>query len=300
MTAKGVKFFFSPEYGADIGAHVFATGKFAEVAELMRPQGELIAPGMPSAEDLALAHEPLWVSKVINDAMTLEDSTLMELPFSPAVSRAHQLQVSGTILACRDALENGVGLHIGGGSHHAFPDHGEGFCVLNDIACGIIKMRVERRLSRAAVVDLDVHQGNGTAAIFRGDPDVFTFSMHQENIYPPIKPPSSLDVGLPEGMGDAAYLSLLENNLPAVFESHPELVVYQAGVDCAAGDLIGGLKLTKEGLGRRDELVFKACWDHRVPVAVTLGGGYSGSIKETAALHAQTLMTGIAFRNFLK
>lgn len=291
---------FSPRYAADIGGHVFPTRKFALVAELLKNSGQLIEPPLPSREDLLLAHTPEWVDKVLNRTMTLDDETLMELPFTEEVSLAHRLQVSGTILACREALARGVGLHIGGGSHHAFADHGEGFCVLNDIASGIIKMRVERKISRAAVIDLDVHQGNGTAAIFSGDPDVFTFSMHQENIYPEQKPAGSLDIGLPEGLGDKDYLPLLEKNLPRVFEGEPELVVYQAGVDCGEHDLLGGLKLTARGLLRRDELVFEACRKRNVPIAVTLGGGYSRDVHETAALHAQTLSIGASAPNILK
>lgn len=291
---------FSPRYTADIGGHVFPTRKFALVAELLKGKAPIKEPPLPSREDLLLAHTPEWVDKVLNRTMSLADETLMELPFTEEVSLAHRLQVSGTILACRDALETGVGLHIGGGSHHAFAGRGEGFCVLNDIASGIIKMRASRRISRAAVIDLDVHQGNGTAAIFSGDPDVFTFSMHQENIYPEKKPTSSLDIGLPEGLGDADYLPLLEKNLSRVFEAEPELVVYQAGVDCGENDLLGGLKLTAAGLLRRDELVYEACRKRGVAIAVTLGGGYSRDIHETAALHAQTICAGLAAPNILK
>ena len=158
--------------------------------------------------------------------MSLDDETLMELPFSRDLALAHRLSVSGTIMACGRALDYGVGLHIGGGSHHAFADHGEGFCMFNDIAVGIIKMRHERGISRASVVDLDVHQGNGTAALFANEPDVFTFSMHQEDIYPQPKAAGSLDIGLAAGVGDKAYLKSLEANLPKVFEHEPELVVY--------------------------------------------------------------------------
>lgn len=295
-----MNFIFSPRYAADIGGHVFPTRKFALVAELLKNSGSIKEPSLPSREDLLLAHTPQWVDKVLNRTMTLDDETLMELPFTEEVSLAHRLQVSGTILACRSALERGVGLHIGGGSHHAFADHGEGFCVLNDIAAGIIQMRVERRISRAAVIDLDVHQGNGTAAIFSGDPDTFTFSMHQENLYPEKKPAGSLDIGLPEGLGDEDYVSILEKNLPRVFEGEPELVVYQAGVDCGENDLLGGLKLTSQGLLKRDQLVYEACRKRGVPIAVTLGGGYSRDIHETAALHAQTISAGLTALNILK
>lgn len=289
MSSGRSRFIFSPRYVVDIGDHVFATRKFGLVAESLRGKGEFLEPELPSRDDLLLAHEEAWADKVINSAMTPEEEALMELPFSPALSVAHRLAVSGTILACREALNTGIGLHIGGGSHHAFADHGEGFCVLNDLASGILKMRAERRISRAAVIDLDVHQGNGTAAIFSGDPDVFTFSMHQGDLYPEVKPPSSLDINLAAGTGDAKYLRILEESLPRVFAHQPELVVYQAGVDCGEHDLLGGLKLTARGLLKRDRLVFEACRKRKISVAVTLGGGYAPEIKETAKLHAQTL-----------
>lgn len=280
-----MRFIYSPAYAADIGKHVFPTRKFALTAELLRGAAPFVEPVAPSREDLLLAHTPAWVDKVLSGKMSLEDELSMELPFNPGVSRAHQLQVSGTIMACRDAVESGVGLHVGGGSHHAFADHGEGFCVLNDIACGI--RRIGRR---AAVIDLDVHQGNGTASIFAGESDVFTFSMHQQSLYPLVKPPSSLDVPLSDGLGDEGYLDFLEKHLPRVFAHKPELIVYQAGVDCAQGDLLGGLRLTEEGLRQRDFLVRAAARTAGVPVAVTLGGGYAADVNDTARLHARTIL----------
>lgn len=287
------KLFFSPEYVVDLGGHVFPTRKFALAAALLKDRVRLTESPLPDRDQLLLAHDEAWVDKVLSSRMTLDDETRMELPFSPAVSLAHRRSVGGTIEACREALDAGAGLHSGGGSHHAFAGHGEGFCVLNDLAVGILQMRRERRLSRAAVIDLDVHHGNGTASIFAGDPDVFTFSMHQGDLYPSVKPPSSLDVALRPGTGDERYLALLEEHLPAVFALEPELVVYQAGVDCYEGDVLGGLALTEAGLRRRDELVRDACRARGVPVAVTLGGGYAGSAEVTARLHANTLETFI-------
>jgi acetoin utilization deacetylase AcuC-like enzyme len=283
------RFVFSPRYSADIGDHVFPTAKFALTADLLRSRGEFVEPELPAREDLLLAHDEEWVDKVLSGRMSLDDELRMELAFSPAVSEAHRLAAAGTALACRDALERGVGLHVGGGSHHAFRDHGEGFCVLNDIAVGLLKMRAEGRVLRAAVIDLDVHQGNGTAAIFRADPAVFTFSMHQQDIYPAVKERGSLDVGLGPGTGDREYLSRLRESLPRVFDHGPQLVVYQAGVDCWEKDLLGGLKLTAEGLRERDRTVYEECRKRRIPVAVTVGGGYADVIKDTALLHAQTL-----------
>jgi len=281
---------FSPHYTVDLGGHVFPTEKFQLAARLLAPVCRITAPREPAREDMLLAHDPDWVDKAISGRMSLADETLMELPFTPRVARAHRLQAAGTILACRHALKRGAGLHAGGGSHHAFRGHGEGFCVINDIAIGILKMRAEGRIRRAAVIDLDVHQGNGTAAIFADDPDTFTFSMHQKDLYPEIKERSSLDVELRAGMGDRAYLDRLRESLPAVFEHKPELVIYQAGVDGWERDLLGGLKLSAAGLRARDELVRKGCQSHGVAVAVTLGGGYARDVMETARLHAQTLL----------
>jgi acetoin utilization deacetylase AcuC-like enzyme len=282
---------FSPDYVVDIGGHVFPTRKFALAAESLRGRVELVEPELPTRDELRLAHDEAWVEKVLAARMTLDDETRMELPFSPAVSRAHQRAVGGTILACRYALETGVGLHAGGGSHHAFADHGEGFCVLNDLAVGVLQMRREGRARRAAVIDLDVHQGNGTAAIFAGDADVFTFSMHQADLYPEVKARGSLDVELRAGTGDAAYLALLAEHLPAVLAARPQLAVYQAGVDAYEGDRLGGLRLSAQGLRRRDALVRDACRAAGVPVVVTLGGGYADTPETTARLHAATLET---------
>lgn len=290
-----MKFFHSPAYSAAIGDHVFPVGKFALAARLLAGRGGFVEPPAPSREDLLLAHDPGWVDKVLSCQMSLEDEALMELPFGPEVSLAHQLQVSGTILACREALASGIGLHVGGGSHHAFRDHGEGFCALNDLACGILKMLEEKRISRAAVVDLDAHQGNGTAAIFRGDSRVFSFSIHQNDLYPLKKQESTLDVGLEKGTGDEEYLRKLRANLPRVLDFRPELVIYQAGVDCAEGDLLGGLCLTKEGLRERDETVYKTIRDNGIAMAVTLGGGYCRDLSVTAELHAQTLLAALPF-----
>ncbi len=290
-----MKFFHSAAYSADIGGHVFPVGKFGLTAALLRGSGEFVGPPVPSREELLLAHDPVWVEKVLSCRMSLEDEALMELPFGREVSLAHQLQVSGTILACREALSGGIGLHVGGGSHHAFRDHGEGFCVLNDIACGILKMLEEGRIKRAAVVDLDVHQGNGTAEIFKAERRVFTFSMHEAEIYPRNKRESSLDIGLERGTGDEEYMRLLRANLPRVLDFRPELVVFQAGVDCAQGDLLGGLSLTKEGLLERDKTVYKEFRDNGIAVAVTLGGGYGRDLSVTAGLHAQTLLAALPF-----
>lgn len=268
----------SPRYVVDLGRHVFPARKFALAADLVPlPRVE---PPEPSREDLLRVHTAEWVDKVLSCRMTLDDEIAMELRLTPEVSLAHRLQAAGTILACRHALQYGAGLHAGGGSHHAFAGRAEGFCVLNDLACAARAVG-----KRTAIVDLDVHQGNGTAAILAGDQNVFTFSMHQAGLYPKVRERSSLDIEVPAGTRDAVYLERLRGGLKQVKDWGPELVIYQAGVDCAAGDLLGGLALTKEGLGKRDRLVKEM----GVPTAVTLGGGYMEDVNKTAELHAQTL-----------
>ena len=280
---------------------MFPTRKFEMTAERLRRErlakgGDFAEPASPTREDLLAAHTARWVDAVLEGRLTLDEETVLELPWSRALADAHALAVAGTILACREALAKGMGFHIGGGSHHAFPDHGEGFCVFNDLACGLRRMFAEGRIRRALVVDLDVHQGNGTNAIFAGDPDVFTFSMHQRDIYPVPKVPGSLDIELKAGDGDAEYLRLLEEHLPKMLDRHkPELAVYQAGVDCYEKDLLGGLRLTKDGLRSRDEKVFKSCRSRGIPVAVTLGGGYAAEFDDTVELHAQTAKTAMEF-----
>jgi acetoin utilization deacetylase AcuC-like enzyme len=268
----------SPRYVVDLGGHVFPARKFALAADLVPlPRVE---PSEPSRKELLSVHTPEWVDKVLYCKMTLEDETAMELRLTSEVSLAHRLQVAGTILATRDALLYGAGLHAGGGSHHAFAGRAEGFCVLNDLACAAKVMGL-----RTAIVDLDVHQGNGTASICAGDPKIFTFSMHQAGLFPKNRASSSLDIELPAGTRDATYLERLRGGLKKVKEWGPELIIYQAGVDCAAGDLLGGLALSMEGLAVRDKLVKEL----GIPAAVTLGGGYMEDVGRTAELHAQTL-----------
>ncbi|MFI5361327.1 MAG: histone deacetylase [Elusimicrobiota bacterium] len=255
----------------------------------MSPFVDLVEPAEPSRDDLLLAHDPTWVDKVLSSNLTPADLELLELPFSPEISLAHRLAVGGTVLAARHALESGIGLHCGGGAHHAFRDHGEGYCALNDIAIAILKLRAEKKIERAAVIDLDVHQGNGTASIFRGDEKTFTFSMHQDLIYPEKKEKSDLDVELKAGTGDVEYYDRLRRSLRTVMDFRPDLIVYQAGVDVWENDKLGGLKLTERGVLDRDTAVRETCLQHRVPVTVVLGGGYGPTPADTARLHARTL-----------
>ena len=268
---------------------MFATEKFALAAEALAPLADLVEPVLPLRDDLLLAHDGFWVDKVISSSLAASDLELLELPFGPDLSLAHRLAAGGTLLAARHALEAGAGVHCGGGAHHAFRDHGEGYCAVNDLAVAILKLRAEKKIARAAVIDLDVHQGNGTAAIFAGDADVFTFSMHQDLLYPQKKEKSSLDVELTAGTGDAEYYDLLRRSLKVVMDFKPDLILYQAGVDVWEHDRLGGLKLTERGVLDRDMAVYEACRLHRVPVAVTLGGGYGPTPQDAARLHARTL-----------
>lgn len=280
---------YSPKYEVDYGPHAFSTNKFRLAADACRAFAEVVEPQEPSREDLLLVHGPDWVEKLMTGVLSPADIVRLELPFSTEIACAHRLAAGGTLLASRHALETGIGLHAGGGAHHACRDHGEGYCAVNDIAFAILKLRAEGMIERAAVVDLDVHQGNGTASIFADDPDTFTFSMHQYGIYPEVRQRSSLDVELVPGTGDAEYYDKLRHGLKAVMDFKPDLVVYQAGVDAWERDQLGGLKLTEAGIKDRDMAVYETCQTYRVPVAVTLGGGYGPTPEDTARLHAATL-----------
>jgi len=212
------------------------------------------------------------------------------VPFSPELAEAMRLCCGGTLLAGRLALEHGACPHLGGGFHHAFADHGEGFCLLNDVAVGTVALLDSSEVERVSIVDLDVHHGNGTAAIFAEESRVFTFSLHQEHNYPAVKPPSDLDVGLSNRTGDEVYLRRLREELPAaVMEHAPDLVFYLAGADPYRRDQLGGLDLTLEGLRKRDSIVLDGCVETGVPIAVVLAGGYAVDTDDTVAIHAATV-----------
>jgi acetoin utilization deacetylase AcuC-like enzyme len=215
----------------------------------------------------------------------------LEIPYSKKVMDACWLAAGGSILAGRSALANGWAASIGGGFHHAYPDHGEGFCVLHDVAIAIRRLQFDGAIRKAMVVDTDVHQGNGTAAIFRDDQDVFTLSIHQANNYPYPKPPSTIDIDLPDGIGDDDYRAILEKNLHRAFEEFsPQLLFYVGGADPYREDQLGGLALTMEGLARRDALVFEYARRNQVPAAITLAGGYARQVKDTVRIHVNTIL----------
>jgi acetoin utilization deacetylase AcuC-like enzyme len=291
--------FYSDDYEADIGPHIFPMKKYRLVKERLLEMrvardDDFVAPEPASVEDARLVHTEDYVSKLMNGTLSpLEEATL-ELPYSKELVEKSLLGAGGTVAAVRSSFERGVGVNIAGGLHHAFADHGEGFCVFNDVAMGVARALEDGLAVRVATVDCDVHQGNGTAAIFARDERVFTFSIHQEWNYPMVKPPSNLDIGLPNEADGPLYLSNLEGALETIFrEFWPELVVYVAGADAYEHDLLGGLALTKQDLADRDEMVMSACTSKGVPFVVTLAGGYAERTSDTAEIHASAIARAI-------
>ncbi len=289
------KLVYSNEYWMfDTGKHIFPLQKYRMVYERVLSMGagreDFLRPRPAPDEDLLLVHTPGYVNRLKTGTLSSLELQALELRFSPDLVRFGLLSVGGTVLAARRALADGMAVHIGGGFHHAFPDHGEGFCVLNDVAVAVEKLIREKQIARALVVDCDLHQGNGTAAIFSGRPDVFTFSIHQMDVYPSEKPPGTLDVGLWAGDGDEKYLAELGARLPRILrEYRPDLVLYLAGADPFEKDQLGGLTLTKAGLRARDLLVIKSARRLHIPVAIVLAGGYASEIEETVDIHVNTI-----------
>lgn len=286
---------WSPRYEVDIGAHVFPTAKYRRVRDRLLEEGlvapeDVVEPAEASREEVGLVHTDAWLEKVARGELTTLDVMRLELPFSTELREASLLCCGGTTLTGDLALERGAAVHLGGGFHHAFAGHGEGFCLLNDVAVAARALQARGKAERIAVVDLDVHHGNGTAAIFADDPSVFTFSMHQEWNYPAEKPPGDLDVGLEDGTGDEAYLELLRRHLAGILPDHrPELVIYLAGADPYRNDQLGGLGLTIEGLRERDRTVLKLSREAGAGVAVTLAGGYAIRTEDTVDIHVNTV-----------
>ncbi len=310
---------YSPRYHINLGPHVFPTSKYprlhdALVARHLAATSDFVEPAAASWDDLGLVHTADYLGKLRDGTMSLEEQARLELTPTPLVVEGFRLMCGGTVLAARFALglanppetvgrsdgdpgrrrpTRSLGLHLGGGFHHACDDHGEGFCMFNDVAVAIRVLKRDRAISRAAIVDCDVHQGNGTAFIFAGDRSVFTFSMHQARNYPAFKPPSSLDIDLPDYADDEQYLRHLSGALPRVLASGPDIVFYLAGADTFEEDKLGGLSLTKEGLRRRDRLVFAAVRELNLPVVVTLAGGYAQDVADTVDIHAATMEEGM-------
>jgi acetoin utilization deacetylase AcuC-like enzyme len=282
-----VKVFYSPRYEVSLPGHIWPTSKYRLIARRI-PEEYIVEPEEASWEDLALVHTGEYLEKLRTNTLTPEDIATLELPWQPQLADAFRLMVGGTCGAAGAALDDGRAAHLGGGLHHAFANHGEGFCPLNDVAVAI-RVLQGSRIRRAAIVDCDVHHGNGTAMIFERDPEVFTFSIHQQLNYPFFKPRSDLDIGLEDGASDERYLDALAGALPRVLESRPEIIVYLAGADPFEGDRLGGLKVTKAGLAARDHLVFDAARSAGAPVAVVLAGGYAMDVADTVDIHAATI-----------
>jgi acetoin utilization deacetylase AcuC-like enzyme len=287
-----VQLVYSPAYEIALPGHIWPTAKYRLVAERLRgkPAFTVVEPRRAAWHDLALVHTAEYLAKLRRDTLTREDIATLELPWAPALADGFRLMVGGTIDAASVALDDGIAAHIGGGLHHAFANHGEGFCPLNDVAVAVRVLQRDGRIRRAAIVDLDVHHGNGTAMIFERELQVFTFSMHQQHNYPLFKPRGDLDIGLEDGAGDARYLALLEQALPAVLASRPELIVYLAGADPFEGDRLGGLRLTKRGLVERDQLVIAAARAANVPLVTVLAGGYAADVQDTVDVHTATML----------
>jgi acetoin utilization deacetylase AcuC-like enzyme len=315
----------SDGYYLPIGEHVFPAQKYRRVCERLLATGlaqpdDFVAPEPATDRDVLLVHTGSWVSKLRTGTLSATEELQLEIPYSQELVQAFWLAAGGSILAGQRALSDAICINLGGGFHHAFPDHGEGFCMINDIAIAVRRLQHDGRIQRAIVLDCDVHQGNGTAVIFNrrsvlarvlpsvsastlrrtqhgsifeandNEADVLTISLHQENNYPSWKPQSSIDINLPDGITDEPYLAWLDNALSsALRQLQPDLISYVAGADPYKEDQLGGLGLTIEGLKKRDELVFRVAQARSIPVMVTLAGGYAQNTEDTVTIHCNTV-----------
>src|SRR5579863_6068078 len=322
------KLIYSDGYYLPIGDHVFPAEKYRRVRDRLLASGvaeekDFLEPELATDQDILLVHKPEYVSKLRNGTLTPREEMELEIPYSRDLVDAFWLSAGGSILAARRAMDDGVAINLGGGFHHAFPDHGEGFCMIHDVAVAIRRLQRDDKIRTAMTVDCDVHQGNGTAAIFAGTRtasallpssststveqpagappggkmrgahagEVFTISLHQQNNYPMFKPPSSIDVDLPDGTGDDDYLAWLDNALSSgLRQFDPDLLCYVAGADPYREDQLGGLSLTIAGLKKRDELVFRVAHARDIPVMVTFAGGYARNVEDTVTIHCNTVI----------
>jgi acetoin utilization deacetylase AcuC-like enzyme len=288
------KLVYHPEHNLEMSEHIFPWQKYRLVHDALLQEGiaepsDFIQPDPAPDDDLLRVHTAAWIEALKRGTLRLSEITRLEIPYSPQMVRAFWLAAGGTTLAARMALHDGVGLHLGGGFHHAFEDHGEGFCAIHDAAVAIRRLQSEGLIERAMVVDCDVHQGNGTAALFARDETVFTLSIHQFNNYPAVKPPSNIDIDLEDATGDEEYVDRLGDAYVAALSGfQPHLVIYVAGADPYYQDQLGGLALTMEGLKARDRAVLSGALGRGVPVAITLAGGYAETVDDTVAIHINT------------
>jgi len=292
-----MRVFYSPHYYANIGdTHIFPIRKFELVRDRLLMEGtlspeEIVEPDPATLDDVKLVHTDDYVSRLCAGQLTAREIRRLGLPWSQSLVRRSFYAVGGTISASVTALAEGFSANLAGGTHHSFADRGEGFCVLNDVAIAIRTLRKRRLIRRAAIIDCDVHQGNGTAMIFNEDPDTFTFSMHGANNYPLFKANSTVDIELPDRTNDTDYLKSLTHALPAVFDWQPDLVFYLAGADPYMNDKLGRLSVSIDGLRKRDQLVLHGCFLREVPVATVMSGGYGKEISDTVEIHCNTIRT---------
>jgi acetoin utilization deacetylase AcuC-like enzyme len=281
--------------------HRFPVAKYALLRDRVIEEG-IVSPGrmlVPAAvtdDELSLVHDADYIVRYNEGRLDAAEQRLIGFPWSRELVERSRRAAGGTLAAARHALKHGVGMNLAGGTHHAFADHGEGFCVYNDVAVAIRVLQRAGLIRRAAVIDLDVHQGNGTNAIFAGDESVYTFSMHGGKNYPFHKVPGTLEVELHDHMGDEEYLAILEASLPGVLTTAaPDIVLYIAGADPHENDALGRLSLTFDGLARRDAYVISQCREVGIPVAIAIGGGYGKRIEDTVAIHTQTARIASSF-----
>lgn len=297
------KLIYHQDYDLHLGSHVFPSQKYRLVHDAVLAEGiaspeDFLKPELADDADVLRVHTAEYVHKLKTGTLTAYEQMLLEIPAGPETVRAFWLAAGGSILAAQHAHREGFAANIGGGFHHAFPDHGEGFCMIHDVAIAIRRMQADKVIRKAMTVDTDVHHGNGTAAIFAKDESVFTLSIHQERNYPARKPPSNIDLHLPDRIGDDDYLAILERGLWQAFtDFHPDMLFYVAGADPYREDQLGGLSLTLEGLRRRDKLVFQHARRINVPVVITLAGGYARNVQDTVRIHINTLLAARDFKN---
>jgi acetoin utilization deacetylase AcuC-like enzyme len=290
-----MRVFYTSKYYADIGdAHIFPIRKFELVRDQLIREGtlqadDLVEPAPADIDDVLLVHSTDYVTRLCDGTLSEKEIRRLGLPWSESLVRRSFYAVGGTIAAALHSLEEGYASNLAGGTHHAYADHGAGFCVLNDVAIAIRSLRSRRLIRRAAIIDCDVHQGDGTATVFAEDDETFTFSIHGANNYPLFKAKSRLDVELPDRTTNAAYLRVLSENLAVVFQHDPDIIFYLAGADPYEHDKLGKLALTIDGLKARDAMVLRACYEREVPVTTVMSGGYGKQIGDTVEIHCNTI-----------
>jgi acetoin utilization deacetylase AcuC-like enzyme len=290
------KLVYHKGYDLNLGQHVFPSQKFHLIAEMLLHEGiatrdDFLTPNPATDEDILQVHTAGWVRKLKTGTLTASDEMRLEVPYSPELVEAFWLAAGGSILAAQSALRDGFGCNLGGGFHHAYPDHGEGFCAIHDVAVAIRRLQSDGAIRKALVVDTDVHHGNGTAAIFRDDASVFTLSIHQENNYPAYKPSSTVDLHMGDRADDEEYLGAFVPAVQSALDGFgPDIVFYVGGADPYCEDQLGGLSLTKQGLMLRDRKVFEESRKRGVPVATTLAGGYARRVEDTVQIHVNTVL----------